>query len=357
MKTYKIGVMYGDGIGPEIMKATMEVLEEVKQKGFTLQFETLPMGLSAIESHCQPLPQITKDSLKEKDGWIMGPHNNVAYPKQFSKERNPSGELRHYFDMFANIRPAKTIPGIERTREDADIVIYRENTEGYYPDRNMYQGIGEFMPTEDVVITTGVFTRQAIERIAEAAFQAAMNRKKKVTIVHKANVLRFASGMFKNICYEVAEKYPEVEVNDVHIDAMAALLVRDMTQFDVIVTENMFGDILSDLTSELVGGLGLAPSINANEKQAMAQAVHGSAPDIAGQGIANPVGMMLSAKMLFEWLAQKHEDVHLLHYAQVIERSIYETIAAGFKTPDLGGIETTASFTERVIENVRGISD
>lgn len=349
MKTYQLGVMYGDGIGPEVTQATLQLLEATADARFQLAFEILPMGETAIDTHGHPLPKETKQKLLAKDGWIMGPHNNVAYPKQFQGERNPSGELRHYFDMFANIRPAKAIPGITPQGRNADLVIYRENTEGFYPDRNMFQGVGEYMPTEDVAITAGVFTRKAIERIANEAFAAAHTRRKKVTIVHKANVLRYTSGLFKDVCYEVAERYPDVTVEDIHIDAMTALLVRDISRFDVIVTENMFGDILSDLTSELVGGLGLAPSLNTNQQQAMAQAVHGSAPDIAGKGIANPVGLMLSANMLLIWLARKHEDHYLSTYAEKIEKSIYKTLAAGYKTPDLGGKESTESFTEHVI--------
>lgn len=355
MKTYELGVLYGDGIGPEITAATMKLLESMKQEGFTLRFEKLPMGEEAIKTHGHPLPTVTKEKLQQKDGWLMGPHNNVAYPKQFQEERNPSGELRHYFDMYANIRPAKSFLGIAGVKPHADLVIYRENTEGYYPDRNMYQGVGEFMPTRDVVITTGVFTRRAIQRIAEDAFEAAMNRKRKVTIVHKANVLRYASGLFKEVCYEVANKYPDVEVEDVHVDAMAALLVKNIAAYDVIVTENMFGDILSDLTSELAGGLGLAPSINTNGKQVMAQAVHGSAPDIAGKGIANPVGFMLSTTMLLNWLAQQHNDDNLLQFASRIETGIYDTIAQGVTTKDLGGNESTDSFTMHVIARVNEI--
>lgn len=354
MKTYQLGVLYGDGIGQEIVEATMEVVKAATKLpgNVTFDLEVLPMGETAIPKYDHPLPTYTKEKLKEKDGWILGPHDSVDYPERFQEERNPSGELRHYFDLFANIRPAKSIKGIKGVVEQADLVIYRENTEGYYPDRNMYNGTGEWMVTPDVAISTGVFTRNAIERIARAAFEAAMERRKKVTIVHKANVVRLGTGLFKNVCLEVAKEYPEVEVDDYHVDAMAAHLVRRIHDFDVIVTENMFGDILSDLTGELVGSLGLAPSINTNHSQAMAQAAHGSAPDIAGKGLANPVGIMLSNVMLLDWLGKKHQDKHVVNLASTVETAIYTALEQGIATPDLGGSESTNSFAEAVIKSM-----
>lgn len=354
MKTYKLGVLYGDGIGKEIVEATTEVLEATLASSEHIKIETevLPMGESAIDELDHPLPQYTKDKLEQKDGWIMGPHDSVAYPERFKDERNPSGELRNYFDLFANIRPAKSIKGVKGVVDQADLVIYRENTEGYYPDRNMYLGVGEVMVTPDVAIATGVFTRKAIERIARAAFVAAMDRRKKVTIVHKANVVRLGTGLFKDVCLEVAREYPEVEVDDYHVDAMAAHLVRRIHDFDVIVTENMFGDILSDLTGELVGSLGLAPSINTNQTQAMAQAAHGSAPDIAGKGLANPVGIMLSTVMLLDWLGKKHQDTHLIELATKVETAILSAMEHGETTPDLGGTESTQSFAKAVINKL-----
>src|SRR5699024_9535957 len=192
MKQYQLGVFHGDGIGKEIVEATMKVLEEAASSfsNIHIDLEVLPMGLSAIDQFGHPLPEESKEKLKQKDGWIMGPHDSVAYPEKFKEERNPSGELRHYFDLFANIRPARSMQGIQGVVDQADLVIYRENTEGYYPDRNMHTGVGEWMVTPDVAVSTGVFTRKAVERIARAAFQAAMTRRKKVTIVHKENVIR-----------------------------------------------------------------------------------------------------------------------------------------------------------------------
>lgn len=350
---YKLGLLKGDGIGEEIVQATVRVVEAVaKTEQVDIEWVELPIGWKAIEQQGHPIPEETIKALKKCHAWLLGPHDSASYPEPFKKLRNPSGELRHRFDLFANIRPAKSIPGVKGVVDGADLVIYRENTEGFYVDRNMYKGLGEYQVTEDVVITAGVFSRKAIERIAHEAFLDAMRRKKKVTIVHKANVIRMGSGMFLEVCQEVGAMYPEVEIDDYHIDAMCAHLVRRIEDFDVIVTENMFGDILSDLTGELIGSLGLAPSINANKEIAMAQAAHGSAPDIAGKGIANPVGMMLSASLLFDWLAEKYEDASLKNIRLRMEESIYRTLENDIKTSDLGGDRGTNDFTSEVIRQI-----
>ncbi|MED4784865.1 isocitrate/isopropylmalate dehydrogenase family protein [Brevibacillus choshinensis] len=352
MPTYKIGVLNGDGIGPEIVKASVEVIAAAAEYAgtTTIDFVPLPMGWEGIETHGEPIPDVTKEALRGCHGWIMGPHDSSSYPPEHKQKRNPSGELRHHFDLYANIRPSKTISGIKSVVGEADLVIFRENTEGFYPDRNMHTGLGEYMITPDIAVVNGVFTRKASERIAHAAFRMAMQRKRKVTIVHKANVIRLGYGLFLDTCREVAKQYPEVEVDDYHIDAMAAHLVRRAKDFDVIVTTNMFGDILSDLAGELVGSLGLAPSINTNDQQAMAQAAHGSAPDIAGKNIANPVGEMLSTVMLLDWLSARHQDQNLYRVARLAEQAIMETMEAGICTRDLGGTASTTEFTAAIIE-------
>src|SRR5699024_5162004 len=222
--------------------------------------------------------------------------------------------------------PAKNLSGIKSVVENTDLIIYRENTEGFYADRNMFKGKGEFRVTEDVALATGVFTKKAVERIAHEAFKAAMRRRKKLTVVHKANVLSMSSGLFLEVCMEISKEYPEVEVDDYHIDAMTAHLVRRSQDFDVIVTENMFGDILSDLTGELTGSLGIAPSINTNEQMGMAQAAHGSAPDIAGKDLANPIGILFSTAMLFNWLYMKDGNEKLKKVHESIENSIQQAL-------------------------------
>ena len=225
-----------------------------------------------------------------------------------------------------------------------DLVIARENTEGLYADRNMWLGAGEFMPTPDVALTVGKITRGASERIARTAFTLARQRRRRVAVVHKANVLRLSTGLFLETARAVAREFPDVAVEDYHVDAMAAHLVRRGADFDVILATNMFGDILSDLAAELAGSLGLAPSINAGTRRAMAQATHGSAPDIAGTGAANPVGMMLSAAMLLRWLAGERQDPAAGAAADQVEQAVAGALAAGVRTPDLGGSASTAEF-------------
>lgn len=354
---YKLGVLYGDGIGPEIVKSSVEVLKATTSKlanGTQFEFVELPMGWEGIKKYNDPVPEMTKKGLEETNGWLMAPHDSSAYPDEHRiSKRNPSGELRHYFDLYSNVRPSRVLPGTKGLVEKADLVIFRENTEGFLSDRNMYKGIGEFMVSPDVALVTGVFSRKAIERIAHEAFKLAMTRRKKVAVVHKANVIKYAFELFRDICYEVGEKYyPEVEVEDYLIDAMTAHLVRRAEDFDVIVTENLFGDILSDLAGELVGSLGLSPSLNTNGKQAMAQAAHGSAPDIAGQNVANPTSMILSTVMLLQWLAANHEDNNLNEIAKVMEKAVLETVAEGTTTRDLGGSATTTEFTAAIINKI-----
>ncbi|MGH7268356.1 MAG: isocitrate/isopropylmalate dehydrogenase family protein, partial [Candidatus Rokuibacteriota bacterium] len=288
MTAYRLGVLTGDGIGPEIVEAALQVLDAVqKTTELRLDYVPLPVGWQAIRSHGQALPDSTLEALRTCNAWILGPHDSASYPESERETLNPSGRLRQRFDLYANIRPARAYPGIRALSPGMDLVIARENTEGLYSDRNMAWGLGEFMPTPDVALTVGKITRGASERIARTAFTLARRRRRKVAVVHKANVLRKACGLFLEAARDVARNFPDVAVEDYHVDAMAALLVRRGADFDVLLTENMMGDILSGLAAELCGSLGLGPSINAGADRAMAQATHGSAPDIAGQGIAN----------------------------------------------------------------------
>jgi 3-isopropylmalate dehydrogenase len=353
---YRLGVLKGDGIGPEIVEATLKVLEAAQRQNARLAFEwvPLPMGWEAIRATGSALPESAIETLKSCDAWILGPHDSVSYPSALREALNPSGELRRRFDLFANIRPARAYPGLKAVCPRMDLVIARENTEGFYADRNMAWGIGEFMPTPDVALAIGKITRQASERIARTAFALARKRRRKVAIVHKANVLRKTFGLFLDVCRGVGAEFPEVAVEDYHIDAMTAHLVRRGADFDVIVTENMFGDILSDLTGELSGSLGMAPSINASATQAMAQASHGSAPDIAGKGIANPVGMILSAAMLLAWLGDGREDPAAGEAGQAIERAVSTVLEKGPRTRDLGGTASTKEFTSALVQHLAG---
>ncbi len=354
MKNYRIGLLYGDGIGPEIMKATVEILKAIVQSYSDLSVEwvEVPMGWEAIRLHNHPMPAETIEALSSCHGWIMGPHDSASYPDEMKVKLNPSGALRKHFDLYANIRPARNYPSVRSLKSGVDLVVVRENTEGFYADRNMYHGIGEFMPTPDIALATGVFTKQAATRIAHVAFQLATKRRKYVSIVHKANVLKLSNGLFLDTCYDVSKQYPNVRVDDYHIDAMTAHLLRRAPDFDVIVTTNMFGDILSDLTAELVGSLGMGGSLNASDKIAMAQATHGAAPDIANQGIANPTGIISSAIMLLQWMSTRFNDTTLQKIAQTLEKVLDQVLVEAPLTPDMGGNGSTDAFAEAMIEHL-----
>jgi 3-isopropylmalate dehydrogenase len=283
-----------------------------------------------------------------------GPHDSAAYPEPFRSQLNPSGAIRKHYDLYANVRPARSFEGGAAIAPDTDLVIVRENTQGFYADRSTYAGTGEYMPSPDVAVAMGIFTRPAIERIARTAFELARRRGKKLTIVHKANVLRLSSGLFKKVCLEVAADYPDVAVDDFHIDAMTVHLLRRASSFDVVVAENMFGDILSDMAGELAGSLGIAPSINASDDRCMAQAAHGSAPDIAGQGLANPIAMILSSGMLLDWLGTRHGDQRLVDAAVRVEEGVRAAVRGGVSTRDLGGSASTTEFTDAVVAAIAG---
>ena len=353
-RTYRLGVMPGDGIGPEIVPASVRVVDAALAAAGAAPaaWDELPLGASAIEEHGSAIPPATLAALAGLDGWLLGPHDSAAYPEPFRSQLNPSGAIRKHFDLYANIRPARAFEGGTAIAPDTDLVIARENTEGFYADRNTYAGTGEFMPTADVAICHGVFTRPAVERIARTAFELARRRRNKLTIVHKANVLQLSSGLFKRVCLEVAEDYPDVQVDDVHIDAMTVHLLRRAADFDVVVAENMFGDILSDLAGELAGSLGVAPSINASDERCMAQASHGSAPDIAGRGLANPIAMMLSAGLLLDWLGTRYDDPQVTDAASRLEAGVRAAVRGGVATRDLGGQASTGEFTDAVVRRI-----
>ncbi|QKT07119.1 isocitrate/isopropylmalate dehydrogenase family protein [Gordonia sp. X0973] len=351
----RVGVIDGDGIGPEIVPVVREIADAaVRGAGLTVEWVPLAMGLSAIESDGDPLPAATLDALDGLDCWILGPHDSAGYPDRFRGSLTPGAVIRKRYGLYANLRPARAYPGVAAVRPDIDLLIARENSEGLYADRNMALGSGEFMPTPDVALAVGVITRAASQRIARVAFEHARRRRNHVTVVHKANVLTMTTGLFRDACLAVARDYPEVTVDEQHVDAMAALLVRRPGDFDVIVTENLFGDILSDLTAELAGSLGLAASINASDEKAMAQAGHGAAPDIAGQDRANPVALVESTAMLLDWWSVRGHDDRGAAAASAIRAALSETLAAGEATADLGGSMGTAEFGAAVLGRISG---
>lgn len=347
----KIALLPGDGIGPEITAATRLVLEaadEIWRIGFT--FFEVDIGFKALADHGSTFPDSAYEAVLGADGLILGPVSHLDYPARDKGGLNPSGELRKRLDLYANIRPARTRPGLpSATGAQFDMVIYRENTEGFYSDRCMHAGNGELQVTEDVALATRRITRKASMRIAEAGFAGAAQRRGKVTAVHKQNVLRITDGLFLDCCREVAGRYPEVAYEELLVDAACAHLVRRPGDFDVIVTTNMFGDILSDLASELSGSLGLAASLNAGQDIAMAQAQHGSAPDIAGQGIANPASLIGSAGMLLDWLGARAKRPEVTAAGQSLFAALEQVLAdPESRTRDLGGTLGTHAFASAV---------
>jgi len=349
-------ILPGDGIGPEITSATVEILQHLNEMlSLDLAFDTHEIGLARLGREGTTFPTEVLEACRSAHGILLGPVSHATYPSRAEGGINPSGELRIRLDLFANIRPSRSrldLPHWGRT--PMDLVIVRENTEGFYSDRNMFWGSGEFMPTPDVALSIRKVTSGASYRIAKAAFELARARRRKVTAVHKANVVRVSDGLFLRETRKVALEYPDVTYEEQLIDSMAAHLVRNAARFDVVVTTNMFGDILSDEASELSGGLGLAGSINAGDTHCMAQAQHGSAPDIAGQDRANPTSLILSAAMLLEWLAHKHGQGGCARGSRLIVESVDALLRdPATRTPDVGGTLGTKAFTTALIEEIR----
>jgi isocitrate dehydrogenase (NAD+) len=329
-----ITVIPGDGIGPEVTDATLTVL---KAAGADLEYDMQQAGLIALQEQRNPLPQSTLDSAEEHRIMLKGP---LTTPSG-SGFRSINVEMRKAFDLYSNVRPVRTlVPG--GRYEDIDLVLIRENTEGLYVGVEHYIGMhGDPRAAAESVM---IITRFGAERICRYAFEyARANGRKKITLAHKANILKYTQGLFLDVGREVAKEYPDIEFEDRIIDATAMLLVLDPYQFDVLVMENMFGDILSDLMAGLVGGLGFAPAGNIGTDAAMFEAVHGSAPDIAGQGVANPTGLLMSACMLLDHVEQG--DVATRIRAAVDHVIMGET----HRTVDMGGNAGTKQYTEALV--------
>lgn len=355
-RKYKLAVLNGDGIGPEVVASARSVLEEAsKMNSLSLELIQLPIGMEAYKKFGRTLPPDTLSTMRDCDGWLLGPLQAGSYPKDDKDHPMASGKIRKGFDLFANIRPIKSL--LPDSKKDVDMVIVRENTEDFYPDRNLYKGYGEFWPNQDTVLSLRVITRNACRRIADTAFRLARTRnsKRRVTAVHKANVLVEGDGLFLEEVRKTKESFPEIALDDGLVDSIGMQVVVSPEKFDVIVTTNLFGDILSDVAAAQIGGLGLAPSLNSGEKFAMAQAVHGSAPDIAGKGIANPVAEILSSAMLLRWLHSRYGDTELNETANRIEKSVATVLSSRDKsilTVDLGGRASTQSFTREILSHL-----
>jgi 3-isopropylmalate dehydrogenase len=348
-------VLPGDGIGPEISAATVEVLQLLNVKlSLGLAFDIHEIGLAYLKREGSTFPAPVLEACRSADGIVLGPVSHSNYPSRTEGGINVSGELRIQLDLFANIRPCRSRKGLPSWGQTAmDLVIVRENTEGFYSDRNMFWGIGEFMPTPDVALSIRKITKAGSHRIAKTAFELARMRRQKLTAVHKANVIKISEGLFLHEVRNVAEQFPDVVYEEQLVDSMAALLVRDAARFDVILTTNMFGDILSDEASELSGSLGLGSSVNVGATHCMAQAQHGSAPDIAGQDKANPTSLILSAAMLLDWLARTRGIEMFARGASLVDQSVDALLEIPEKrTADLGGPLGTKAFTAALCEEI-----
>ncbi len=332
--TKTVTVIPGDGIGPEVTDATLEIL---RAAGADFEYDMQLAGIAALDAVHTPLPDATLDSIRSSGLALKGP---LATPSG-SGFRSINVALRKEFDLYANVRPVLTIvPG--GRYEDIDLVLIRENTEGLYVGVEHYIGMeGDPKAAAESVM---IVTRFGIERIVRYAFDYARKHgRKKVTLAHKANILKYTQGLFLDIGREIAAEYPEIEWEDRIIDATAMALVLDPYRFDVLVMENMFGDILSDLMAGLVGGLGFAPAANIGDDAAMFEAVHGSAPDIAGHGVANPTGLLLSACLLLDHVEQAEAASRIRAAHDGVVRS------GEARTRDMGGEASTAEFTDAVV--------
>ncbi|MFM9875516.1 MAG: isocitrate/isopropylmalate dehydrogenase family protein [Nitrosarchaeum sp.] len=333
---YKISLITGDGIGPELSDSAISVLNTIHDK-LDLKFEItkLSAGDTALKETGKALPDETVDAIKKSDVCLKAPVGESA--------ADVIVVLRRMFDLYANIRPAKSYPQMPALRDDIDMVIVRENTEDLY--------IGKEFSLGDSAVALRVISEFASKRIAKYAFETATQRNsmKKVTCVHKSNVMRLTDGLFAKSCSEVAKNYPDIIFEQMYVDACAMNLIRQPEKFDVIVTTNLFGDILSDESSQVVGGLGMAPAANIGDNFALFEPVHGAAFDIAGKNIANPSSFLLSLKMMFDWLGAKHNDSKCFTVGEKLESTIFNLVKTGAKTKDIGGSKSTSEFTADIV--------
>ena len=348
-----------DGIGPEITRGAIEVLDAAsKRYELGLSYDYEDVGFTSLARHGTTLRQEVFDRSRAYDGVILGTQSHNEYPPPEKGGRNISASYRVGLDLYANIRPARSrsfLPTNMSAGKSMDLVIMRESTEGFYADRNMTRGWGEVMPSPDMALATRKITRHASERIARDSFVLARRRRNKVTAIHKVNCFLMTCGLFLEAVRGVAKDFPDVAYDELLVDAATAHIVRTPERFDVLCCTNFFGDILSDMASELSGSLGLAGSINASHTHCCAQAQHGSAPDIAGRNIANPTSMILSCAMLLDWGATRYGRPELGQAAAAIEAAVDQVLAdPASRTRDLGGSMACDAFGQKVAAAVAG---
>jgi len=349
----RLGILPGDDIGLEVVPECVKVMKAAAERsGLAIEWQTLPIGKRGHEEHGDTLPAVTERALHGLEGWVMGPIGHAAYPRGDPTWVMPP--VRKKFELFAAVRPALSHANVASVHKNVDIVFVRELTEGMLYSETVVAGAPEFRPNDDITVAMRVITRKGASRVAREAFEIARTRpRKKVTAAHKEPVYRLACGMFAEECRKVARDYPEVAFEEMMIDSTSMKLVMEPQRFDVVVTTNQFGDILTDIGAGLVGGLGLAPGLCVGERQAMAQATHGSAPDIAGRNVANPYAMIVSGQMLLAWLGRKRKEPKATAAALAIHNAVSAVIAEGKRlTRDLGGSASTREMGDAIAASI-----
>jgi isocitrate dehydrogenase (NAD+) len=337
---YKVVCIPGDGIGPEITASVKSILQAV---GAPVEFEDHPAGLQALEKGLDVLPASTLDAISRHHVALKGPCSTPIGGGFTSVNVG----LRKRLNLFAAVRPVRSLPGVKTRFENVDLIVVRENTEG------LYSGL-ENEVVAGVVASLKVATEAACQRISRFAFRFATHRRrKKITVFHKANIMKLGDGMFRRAAINIhREEYPNIELDEQIIDAGCMRLVQDPNRFDILLMENLYGDVVSDLCAGLVGGLGVVPGANIGDEGTVFEAVHGSAPDIAGQGIANPLALLMSAEMMLHYLADQHGDRGAEKCAVRVRKAYESAMEAGEKTRDLGGELTTEQFTQALIQRL-----
>ena len=335
MNKYTISLIPGDGIGPELTEATLTVLKSAQATfGLKLDIVAAEAGDATFKNKGVALPSDTIEKIKASNACLKGPVGETA--------ADVVVKLRLMFDLYANLRPIKSYPKTASMRPDIDMLFVRENTE------DLYKGL-EFS-LGDTAIALRVISRKNTERIAKKGFEMARKRngKRKVTAIHKANVMRITDGLFASVCRDVAKQYPDIAFNELYVDAASMRLIKEPQKFDVLVTPNLFGDILSDEAAQLIGGLGMAPGANIGDDFALFEPIHGSAPNRAGKQTANPISMILAGKLMLDWLGERYKDERCLKAANAIEYGVVETLRSGPTIPDCGGKATTLGMAEAI---------
>jgi isopropylmalate/isohomocitrate dehydrogenase-like protein len=340
-KAYSIAVLKGDGIGPEVTEAAVKVLEAVQDlsKNLTLHFLYGEAGYHCIAEYGTNLPEETIALLKRSNACLKGP---MTTPEEPGAPVSVAVTLRRMFNLYANVRPCRSFPRVEALKPNIDLVVVRENTEG------LYSG-AEFELAPGVGVALRIITKEASTRIAEFAFKLAADRKKHLTYVHKGNILRITDGIFKDAVKEAALKHPDVTVEELHVDAATMQLIKKPESFDVIVTTNLFGDILSDEAAQVTGSLGLAAGANIGDAYGMFEPVHGSAPKYKGQNRVNPIATVMAASMMLDYLGEKQAAVR-------IEKAVMRVLGEGkVRTADLGGSSTTSEMRDAIASKINAL--